>query len=266
LKLQSKINVANILKVYYIVIMYPTVEDLLKTANYITDEREIEIIRKAFEVSQKSHEGHLRKSGEPYFIHCVATAINIANQGMDYETISAGLLHDTLEDTSYTEQEMIRDFGPNITKLVDGVTKLGKVKYTGAERHVESLRKFFIAMSDDIRVVIIKLCDRLHNIQTLEHVDEKKRKRIALETIEIHARLADRLGMGKLKSALEDGAFKYVYPNDMKNNNLDQLKNPTTQNQGTAADASLQTTSQKPKRRRVRTYDKIMSDPFVLTC
>jgi GTP pyrophosphokinase len=135
---------------------------------------------------------------------------------MDADTISAGIMHDVLEDTNVTEEEMTKEFGEHITKLVQGVTKLGKLRYSGMERHVESLRKFFVAAADDIRVVVIKLCDRLHNIQTLEYVNKEKQKRIALETIELHARLADRLGMGRLKAELEDAAFPYVYPEEYK--------------------------------------------------
>ncbi len=145
-----------------------------------------------------------------------STGLNLASLKMDADTVAAGIMHDVLEDTSVTEQEMIDAFGEHITKLVQGVTKLGKLRYSGAERHVESLRKFFVAMADDIRVVIIKLCDRLHNIQTLQYVSPEKQKRIALETIEIHARLADRLGMGRLKAELEDAAFPYVYPEEYK--------------------------------------------------
>jgi GTP pyrophosphokinase len=135
---------------------------------------------------------------------------------MDSQTIAAGIMHDVLEDTKVTEDDMRKEFGDEIVSLVNGVTKLGKLRYSGVERHVESLRKFFVAMSDDIRVVVIKLCDRLHNIQTLEYVSPEKQKRIALETLEIHARLADRLGMGRLKAELEDAAFPYVYPEDYK--------------------------------------------------
>ncbi len=196
--------------------MYTPIKEIFETASYITNDSEKALILKAYNIGMNAHKTQLRKSGEPYFNHCIATAINIARQKMDYETICAGLLHDTLEDTQYKKEEMIADFGETITKLVEGVTKLGHVKYTGVERHVESLRKFFIAMSDDIRVVVIKLCDRLHNISTLEHVRPDKQKRIALETLEIHARLADRLGMGRLKAELEDGCFPYVYPEEYK--------------------------------------------------
>jgi GTP diphosphokinase / guanosine-3',5'-bis(diphosphate) 3'-diphosphatase len=173
-----------------------------------------DLIVRACTFAQKAHEGQLRKSGEPYYNHVFATGVNLATLKMDAETIVAGIMHDVLEDTSVTNEEMNAAFGEHITKLVEGVTKLGKLRYSGTERHVESLRKFFVAMADDIRVVVIKLCDRLHNIQTLEYVSPEKQKRIALETLEIHARLADRLGMGRLKAQLEDAAFPYVYPQD----------------------------------------------------
>lgn len=154
-----------------------------------------ELISRACIFAEKAHEGQLRKSGEPYYNHVFATGLNLATLKMDADTIAAGIMHDVLEDTTITEEVMTQEFGEHITKLVQGVTKLGKLRYSGVERHVESLRKFFVAMADDIRVVVIKLCDRLHNIQTLQYVDVHKQHRIALETIELHARLADRLGM-----------------------------------------------------------------------
>ena len=175
-----------------------------------------ELITRACAFAEKAHEGQTRKSGEPYYNHVFATGLNLAGLKMDADTIAAGIMHDVLEDTTVTEEEMIKEFGEHITKLVQGVTKLGKLRYSGVERHVESLRKFFVAMADDIRVVVIKLCDRLHNIQTLQYVDPHKQHRIALETIELHARLADRLGMGRLKAELEDAAFPYVYPLEHK--------------------------------------------------
>ncbi len=173
-----------------------------------------ELITRACAFAKRAHEGQLRKSGEPYYNHVFATGVNLAELKMDADTIAAGIMHDVLEDTIVTEEEMTQEFGEHITKLVQGVTKLGKLRYSGVERHVESLRKFFVAMADDIRVVVIKLCDRLHNIQTLQYVDREKQHRIALETIELHARLADRLGMGRLKAELEDAAFPYVYPEE----------------------------------------------------
>ena len=176
------------------------------------------LITHAYEFAKKAHEGQKRYSGEPYFeTHVVPVAIIIGGLGMDGKTVAAGLLHDVLEDAHSSEETIGKEFGEEILFLVKGVTKLGKLKYRGIERHVESLRKFFVAMAQDMRVLIIKLADRLHNIRTLEHVPKEKRRRIALETLEIHARLADRLGMGKLRSELEDRAFYYAYPEKYEN-------------------------------------------------
>ena len=133
---------------------------------------------------------------------------------MDTQTIAAGLLHDVLEDTETSEEEIEKEFGPDILFLIKGVTKLGTLKYHGHERHVESLRKFFVAMANDLRVVIIKFADRLHNLRTLQHVREDKRERIAKESIDVYAPLANRLGMGKLKGELEDAAFPFAYPKE----------------------------------------------------
>ncbi len=174
------------------------------------------LIEKAYTFAQKAHDGQKRLDGSPYFSHVFETAKILAQIGMDAETVAAGLLHDVLEDTKITEEEMKKEFGDRIIFLVNGVTKLGTLKYRGSERHVESLRKFFIAMTDDLRVVIIKFADRLHNLRTLEHVREDKRKRIAMESIEVYAPLADRLGMGRLKSELEDAAFPFAYPKEYK--------------------------------------------------
>ena len=178
--------------------------------------KEEELIIKAYNFAEKAHEGQKRMSGEPYFVHPFETAKILAKLGMDTQTIAAGLLHDTLEDAKTTEEELKKEFGENILFLVKGVTKLGKLKYHGHERHVESLRKFFIAMANDLRVVIIKFADRLHNLRTLQFIREDKRHRIALESIEVYAPLANRLGMGKLKGELEDAAFPYVYPKEYK--------------------------------------------------
>ncbi len=179
-------------------------------------EKNKKLIIKGCEFAKRFHEGQYRKSGDPYYLHAFQTGFNLANLGMDADTIVAGLIHDVLEDTLASEEDIEKEFGPHVLKLVKGVTKLSKARYYGVERHVESLRKFFIAMADDIRVVVIKLCDRLHNIQTLQYVAPEKQRRIALETLEIHARLADRLGIGRLKAELEDEAFPYVYPKEHK--------------------------------------------------
>ncbi|MFA6524034.1 MAG: RelA/SpoT family protein [Candidatus Paceibacterota bacterium] len=178
------------------------------------NKKDEELIQKAADFAEKAHGDQKRMSGEPYFVHVFETAKILATLGMDATTISAGLLHDVLEDTETKKEELIKEFGEDIVFLVNGVTKLGTLKYRGHERHVESLRKFFIAMANDLRVVIIKFADRLHNLNTLQHIREDKRKRIALESIEVYAPLANRLGMGKLKGQIEDAAFPYVYPKE----------------------------------------------------
>jgi len=170
------------------------------------------LVEKAYECSRKAHEGQERYSKEPYFIHPAATAKILAEYGMDAVTIAAGLLHDAVEDGVIAREEIEKEFGKELLFIVDGVTKLGKHKYRGSERHAESLRRLLVATASDVRVLIVKLADRYHNMETLEHVPEAKRKRIALETLEIFAPIADRLGMGKMKSELEDLAFPYVDP------------------------------------------------------
>ncbi len=187
-------------------------EDLLSRISYPLSTDDVALIKKAYLFSEKKHKDQKRNSGEPYFTHALAVAANCAELGMDVETIVGALLHDVLEDTDATEEELSAAFGENVLFLVKGVTKLGKLKYQGRERHVESLRKFFVAIAEDLRVLIIKLADRLHNVQTLQHVRPEKQKRIALETIEVHAALAGRLGMEHLKGLLEDHAFPYAYP------------------------------------------------------
>lgn len=172
------------------------------------------LISKAYEFAAAAHEGHTRYSGEPYMSHVAEVAYKLADMGMGPRTITAALLHDTIEDTDVTAADIEQQFGEEILFLVEGVTKLSSVRYYGADRHNESLRKLFVATSQDIRVLIIKLVDRLHNMQTLEHIPEHKQLRIARETLEIYVPVAHRLGMGKIRKELEDLAFPYVYPQE----------------------------------------------------
>ncbi len=173
-----------------------------------------ELITRAYGFAEKAHDGQKRLSGDPYFVHVFETAKVLADLGMDAQTIAAGLLHDVLEDTPTPEEEIKKEFDDDILFLIKGMTKLGTLKYRGHERHVESLRKFFVAMANDLRVVIIKFADRLHNLKTLQFLREDKQRRIAIESIEVYAPLANRLGMGKLKGELEDAAFPYAYPKE----------------------------------------------------
>ncbi len=175
------------------------------------------VIIKAYEIAVKLHKDQFRKSGEPYIIHPIAVAMILANFGMDNETVTAGLLHDVVEDTSYTREELIRDFDDKIAALVDGVTKLGNISYDSTEAiQAENFRKMFLAMSKDIRVLIIKLADRLHNMRTLEYMPTEKRYSKAMETLEIYAPLAGRLGIFSIKFELEDLALKFLHPIEYK--------------------------------------------------
>jgi GTP pyrophosphokinase len=188
-----------------------TVKEIIGAMHEPSDEDKA-LVEKAYELSKKAHEGQQRFSGDPYFVHPAATAKILAEYGMDATTIAAGLLHDAVEDSCVSREEIEKEFGKELLFIVDGVTKLGTHKYRGAERHAESLRRLLVATASDIRVLIVKLADRYHNMETLEHVPPHKRRRIALETLEIYAPIADRLGMGKVKRQLEDLAFPYVDP------------------------------------------------------
>lgn len=183
----------------------------------LSKKEDIAFVTRAYELARKAHRGQKRFSGEPYLNHPVATAEYLAKIGMGPTIVAAALLHDTLEDTEVTPEEIATELSEDVRDLVAGVTKLGHVRYHGMKRHTESLRKLFAATSQDVRVMIIKLADRLHNAQTLEHVPrDDKRERIAHETLEIYAPIADRLGMGLMKRELEDAVFPYAYPDEYK--------------------------------------------------
>lgn len=175
----------------------------------------VAMVTKAYELAKEAHKNQKRYSGDPYFVHPAEVGYLLAEAGMGPRTIAAGLLHDVIEDAGITPQTIEQEFGEEVLKLVEGVTKLGTLRYHGLERHTESLRKLFAATAKDIRILIIKLMDRLHNARTLEHVPRpEKRARIAIETLEIYAPIADRLGMSILKQELEDCAFPHAYPKE----------------------------------------------------
>ncbi|MEG1859278.1 MAG: HD domain-containing protein, partial [Christensenellaceae bacterium] len=172
-----------------------------------------EEVKKAFDVAQKAHEGQLRHSGEPFFTHPLAVTDIIADLGLDNTAIIAGILHDAVEDTDLTIEDVEREFNSEIVKLVDGVTKLKNYEFMSREEQQwESLRKMFLAMASDIRVVIIKLADRLHNMRTLKYQSENKQIEKAKETLEIYAPLAHRLGISTIKWELEDLSLKFLEP------------------------------------------------------
>ena len=179
------------------------------------DAKDTELVSKAYAFSEEAHKVQKRYSGDPYFVHPAEVAYLLAEAGMGPRSIVAGLIHDTIEDAGVTPKDIEDTFGKEVLSLVEGVTKLGTLRYRGLERHTESLRKLFAATAKDIRVLIIKLMDRLHNARTLEHVPRiEKRMRIALETLEIYAPIADRLGMSVAKQELEDAAFPHAYPKE----------------------------------------------------
>ncbi|MCK4453965.1 bifunctional (p)ppGpp synthetase/guanosine-3',5'-bis(diphosphate) 3'-pyrophosphohydrolase [Candidatus Parcubacteria bacterium] len=175
---------------------------------------EPKLIQKAYQFAEKAHRNQKRASGDDFIIHPLETALCLKKIKLEPITIAAGLLHDVPDDTDVTDEEIKKEFGKEIAFLVEGVSKLGKIKYHGVERQAENFRKLFLAMAKDVRVILIKLCDRLHNLKTLNYLREDKAKRIALETIEIYAPLAYRLGIGEIKGRLEDAAFPIVYPNE----------------------------------------------------
>lgn len=187
--------------------------EFLDTIKSYNENYDLEIIGRAFDLACQQHAGQLRKSGEPYVIHPIAVAEILASIGMDEQTIVAGLLHDVIEDTDYTSEQMRAEFGEEVELLVDGVTKLASLKFESKEeRQAETLRKMFLAMSKDIRVLIIKLSDRLHNVRTINYMTHAKIQEKCKETLEIYAPLASRLGIYQMKFEMEDTCLKYLEP------------------------------------------------------
>jgi len=195
-----------------------TINDILTELKKRKRRVDIKLVQKAYEYASKNHEGQFRKSGEPYIIHPVNVAYTLATIDLDEETICAALLHDVVEDTEVTHQNIIKEFGEQIANLVEGVTKLTQFQQniTVKEQQVEDYRKMFLAMGKDIRVILIKLADRLHNMRTLKFLTRDRQIAISKETMELYAPLANRLGLYSLKWELEDLSFKYLYPEEYR--------------------------------------------------
>src|SRR5919107_1006007 len=186
-------------------------EDLVEKVRASNPDADTELLRRAYVFSAFEHKGQARHSGEPYLVHPLQVADLLADMKLDVVAIAAGLLHDIVEDTQ-TPIERIRElFGVDVAHVVEGVTKLGAISFSSSEeRQAENLRKMLLAMVDDIRVVLVKLADRLHNMRTLHHLPEERRVKIAQETRDIYAPIANRLGMSKVKNELEELSFKYL--------------------------------------------------------
>lgn len=183
-------------------------------SNYLSPD-EVALVEQAYTLADQMHDGQVRKSGEPYIMHPVEVAKILAGLEADGATVAAGLLHDVLEDCHIEAEALKAQFGPEVTRLVEGVTKLGKITFSSKEeRQAENFRRMFLAMGKDIRVILLKLCDRLHNMRTLSHMKTEKQHEIARETIEIFAPLAHRLGLGKIKAELEDWSLRYLHPEE----------------------------------------------------
>jgi len=190
-----------------------SVHDLIARVQRYNPNAQVDLIRRAYDFSARAHEGQVRRSGEPYLRHPLAVAEVLATLKLDVPAIVAGLLHDTVEDTVCTREQIEEEFGKNIARLVDGVTKIGQIHFKSyEEKQAENFRKMLISMADDVRVILIKLADRLHNMRTLEHLSPAHQQKVAQETLEIYAPLANRLGIGWMKAELEDLCFKALKP------------------------------------------------------
>ncbi|MBN2197600.1 RelA/SpoT family protein [Candidatus Wolfebacteria bacterium] len=193
-----------------------SIEEIYNERKQPFNEEEKNLLKRAFDFAQKAHSGQKRKSGESYFNHSFQTALELSRWNLDAPTVATGLLHDVVEDCGISLEEIKKEFGEEIAFLVNGLTKLGRLKYRGIVKQAETLRKMILALSEDLRVILVKLSDRLHNMKTLSALHPQKQKRIALETYEIYAPLALRLGMANLSGELEDLTFPYLYPKEYK--------------------------------------------------
>ncbi len=195
------------------IVVVLTAQELAGKVVAYQPQADVDLIRRAYHFADAAHDGQKRKSGDPYFIHPVSVAEIIADLRLDVASVCAALLHDVVEDTAVSEADLEGEFGTEIAFLVDGVTKLSKINFTSKQdRQAESFRKMVVAMSRDIRVLVVKLCDRLDNMRTLEHMSDEGQERIARETMDIYAPLANRLGFARFKNELQDLSFKYLHP------------------------------------------------------
>src|SRR3954447_14103171 len=193
------------------------IEDIVEKVGRNFPDADLDLLRRAYFFSAKEHKGQTRASGEPYLVHPLEVANILADMRLDEISVSTGLLHDVVEDTLVDLDTIKKYFGDEVTQLVDGLTKISQISNVShEEQQAENVRKMLLAMVNDVRVVLVKLADRLHNMRTLQYLKPEKRKRIAQETMDIFAPIAHRLGMGRLRSELEDLAFKHLHPEDYR--------------------------------------------------
>ena len=186
--------------------------DILDTVGNYANNADLDVIMRAYVFSAKAHAGQVRKSGEPYLTHPLAVAGILSDWKMDVDTIATGLLHDTMEDCLVTQSDLLDLFGDEVAELVDGVTKIGKLEFRSKEEaQAENFRKMVLAMAKDVRVILVKLADRLHNMRTMQHMRSDRQKAISQETLDIFAPIANRLGLSKVKQELEDLCFQYLH-------------------------------------------------------
>src|SRR5918993_2713962 len=205
-------------------------ETLLEKVRSYTPEADLELLRRAYVFSALEHKGQVRHSGEPYLVHPLEVADFLADMKLDVVAVAAGLLHDVVEDTLTTPERIAELFGSEIAHVVEGVTKIRAIPFSSSEeRQAENFRKMLLAMVDDIRVILVKLADRLHNMRTLSHMSEDRRQRTAQETLDIYAPIANRLGMSKIKNELEELSFKYLDPSGYQalKSRVDSKRRPT---------------------------------------
>ena len=193
------------------------IQDIIQKVQTSKPDADVDLIQKAYVFAAQAHEGQTRKSGEPYLMHPVAVGGLVADLQLDEFAVCAAILHDTVEDSDATVKDIEELFGPTVARLVDGLTKLSKIKFhSNEERQAENFRKMIVAMSRDLRVILVKLADRLHNMRTLGVMPENKQRRIAKETLDIYAPLANRLGINAIKQELEDLSFRYLHPSEYR--------------------------------------------------
>ena len=192
-------------------------DDILDKVRTYAPNADLDVGVRAYFYAARAHTGQTRKSGEEYFIHPVAVAMELPQLQLDVDSIATALLHDTVEDCLTTKEDLALEFGDDIAELVEGVTKIGKLQFKNkAEAEAENFRKLVLAMAKDIRVILVKLADRLHNMRTMQHMKPDRQRGIAQETLDIYAPIANRLGLSKIKMELEDLCFRYLHPDEYK--------------------------------------------------